>query len=313
MKKTVMEIIVVNKTLIFLTTLLLTALVTQGCTGGQSVQTDASPVDQTASNPPESGNSAVEPDVKAGTETGAGTLQIRANGEDFVRQGFTSKDGWQIDFDHVYVNLTQVTAYQTDPPFDPQTDQSIQSKVKTQASLDGVKTIDLAAGDENAEPIVIGEVQAPTGRYNALSWQMVKASDGLAAGYPLVMQGSATKAGQTINFVLKLNEELGFTCGDFVGDQRKGIVQPNQTADLEATFHFDHLFGDAETAADDSLNTGALGFEPLATIAQNGQLEADLDVLKTQLSQEDYDKLIKILPSLGHVGEGHCQETMLTS
>jgi len=179
--------------------------------------------------------------------------------------------------------------------------------------LDGVKTVDLAEGDESAEPIVVGEVSAPAGRYNALSWQMVKAPDGPAAGYPLVMQGTATKDGQTVDFNLKIDEELGFTCGDFVGDDRKGILTAGDAADLEATFHFDHLFGDSETSADDELNTGALGFDPLAAIAENGQLDADLATLREQLSQEDYVKLIEILPSLGHVGEGHCQETTLTS
>lgn len=308
MKKTDIGIIVMNKSWILLTALLLTTVTIQSCTGGPSSQTEAPATDQAAAD------QAVNQTTSDPAATaGAGTLQIRANGEDFVRQGFISKDGWRIDFDHVYVNLTQVTAYQTDPPFDPQADQSIASKVKTKASLDGVKTIDLAAGDDDAEPILVGEVQAPAGRYNALSWQMVPAADGPAAGYPLVIQGTATKAGQTVNFALKLDEELSFTCGDFVGDQRKGIVQDNQTADLEATFHFDHLFGDAETAADDALNTGAVGFEPLAAIAQNGQLDADLSTLKNQLSPEDYNKLIEVLPSLGHVGEGHCQETQLTS
>lgn len=292
---------VMNKRFALLTALALTSAVAiPGCTGGQAPQADSEP--------------AAPADQATTTTSGeTGTLAIRANGEDFVRQGFTSKDGWQINFDHVYINLDQVTAYQTDPPFDPEADQPIQPNVKTEASLDGVKTIDLAKGDEDAEPIVIGEVQTPVGRYNALSWQMVKAPDGPAAGYPLWIQGTAAKDGQTVNFTLKVDEELGFTCGDFVGDERKGIVQAGQTADLEATFHFDHLFGDADTAADDALNTGALGFEPLAAIAQNGQLDADLATLKAQLSQEDYSKLVEVLPSLGHVGEGHCKETTLTS
>ena len=34
-----------------------------------------------------------------------GTLVITANGEDFVRDGFVSEDGWQIDFDTVQVNV----------------------------------------------------------------------------------------------------------------------------------------------------------------------------------------------------------------
>jgi hypothetical protein len=48
-----------------------------------------------------------------------GTLEFYANGEDFVRQGFVSKDGWSIQFDHVYITLDGIAAYQTDPPYAP--------------------------------------------------------------------------------------------------------------------------------------------------------------------------------------------------
>jgi hypothetical protein len=142
---------------------------------------------------------------------------------------------------------------------------------------------------------------------------MNKAQEGPAAGYTMVMQGTATKGGQTVPFTLKLDQELAFVCGDFVGENRKGILQPGETAQLEATFHFDHLFGDGEAPADDEINTGALGFEPLAKAAKGSSLDADLAKLKQQLSSEEYNKLIAILPSLGHVGEGHCKETQLTA
>jgi len=57
--------------------------------------------------------------VGCGGAAEKGTLQFHANGEDFVRQGFVSKDGWAITFDHVYVTLADATAYQSDPPYDP--------------------------------------------------------------------------------------------------------------------------------------------------------------------------------------------------
>lgn len=238
---------------------------------------------------------------------GQGTLQVRANGEDFVRQGFVSKDGWEVSFDHVYINLADVTAYQTDPPFNPESADPI--RAQQQVMLPGEKTVDLAAGDENAEPILVGEVAAPAGRYNALSWRMAIAKDGPAKGYALVIVGTGVKDGQTVNFTLNLDREMTFTCGDFVGDERKGILEANGNADLEATFHFDHLFGDGDAPADDELNTGALGFEPIAALAQNGQARADLKTLNASLSKENRDLLDSILPSLGHVGEGHCRQS----
>lgn len=281
--------------------ILLTILVLAGAASIQSCANPSSPTTPSS----EQSSSEQSSETTAAGETG--TLQIRANGEDFVRQGFTSKDGWQISFDHVYVSLADVTAYQTDPPFDPEAETELQPKAT--AKVDGVKTVDLAAGDENAEPILIDEIEAPAGRYNAISWKLVDGTTGAAAAAPIVMQGVATKAGETVNFTLELDQPVAFTCGDFVGEERKGILTAGDTADLEATFHFDHVFGDADAPATDSLNTGALGFDPLAAIAQNGELDADLATLKQQLSPADYEKLNAIVPSLGHAGEGHCKET----
>lgn len=242
---------------------------------------------------------------------GEGTLQVRANGEDFVRQGFVSKDGWQIQFEHVFVNLTDVTAFQTDPPYDP--DGAAELQPKASVTLVEAKTVDLAEGDEAAEPILVGEVKAPAGRYNALAWNLTPAADGPAAGYGMVLVGAAQKEGQTVNFRLNIDRAYAFTCGEFVGDERKGILQPGAQADLEATFHFDHIFGDGDAPAEDDINTGALGFDPLAALAQGEQLEVDLATLKEQLSESDYQTLEATLLGLAHVGEGHCREMTSSS
>lgn len=246
------------------------------------------------------------------TATGSGTLEIRANGEDFVRQGFTSKDGWAIQFDHVYVNLADITAYQTDPAYDAQSDQPLQAKESI--SLTEPQTVDLAAGDDAADPVLVAAIaDVPAGQYNALSWDMPVATTGPAAGAVILLDGTASKDGETVEFVMTLDQPLAFQCGDFVGESRKGILEAEQAADLEATFHFDHLFGDGDAPADDSINTGALGFDPLAALATAGTVEVDQAALEAQLSPENYQLLMEILPSLGHVGEGHCQETELSS
>ena len=242
----------------------------------------------------------------AGSGGGAvGTLQFHANGEDFVRQGFVSKDGWSISFDHVYFVLADITAYQTDPPYDPHSHSAVKGNV--QVGLDKVYTLDLAEGGEDAPPMLVGEVKnAPIGHYNAISWKMVKASSGPTNGYSLVIVGTAEKGGQSIDFNIKVDKEYAYDCGEFVGDERKGFVQQGGTADVEMTFHFDHIFGDADMPMDDSLNVGALGFEPFADIAESGKLDIDMAGFQAKLSAKDYQMLADILPTLGHVGEGHC-------
>jgi hypothetical protein len=241
----------------------------------------------------------------AGTGGAVGKLQVNANGEDFVRQGFVSKDGWNISFDHVYVNLADVAVCQTDPPYDPHSSASMDCDVRI--SLVDAYCVDLAEGGESTPPILVNEISdAPAGHYNAISWKMVKASSGPASGYSLVVVGTAEKEGQSIDFSIKVNKEYEYSCGEYVGDERKGIVQEGSTADVEMTFHFDHIFGDAETPMDDDLNVSAVGFEPFAGIAEGGKLDADMAELRSSLSPQDYQMLEAILPTLGHVGEGHC-------
>ena len=156
-----------------------------------------------------------------------GTLQFYANGEDFARQGFVSKDGWSINFDHVYITLADVAACQTDPPYDPHLDRDMNCAVKV--SLDNVYTVDLAEGDENAPPILVGEVSdAPVGHFNAISWKKVKASSGPAAGCSLVMIGAAEKDGQAL--------ETGVSAVPdgkrFATEKRPGVVVFAQGADV---------------------------------------------------------------------------------
>ena len=217
-----------------------------------------------------------------------GTLQFYANGEDFIRQGFVSKDGWSISFDHVYITLSGITAYQTDPPYDAHEGDSISGDVTT--GLDKTYTIDLAEGDENAEPILVDQItNAEIGQYNAISWKMVKAESGATAGYSLVMIGTAEKDGQVVDFVINIDAECSYECGEYVGDERKGILEEDGTAALEMTFHFDHIFGDADTPLDDALNQDTLGFAYFIDYADGTTVEIDMEEMH-----------------LGHVGEGHC-------
>ena len=241
------------------------------------------------------------------TSNNNGTLSLVANGEDFVRQGFVSKDGWRIDFDAVYITVAKAIAYSSDPPFVPDQGNTIEAKEKV-VLVKEAKTIDLAEGDENAAPILVNSEEAPQGNYNAISWELLPTSDGVAANKTILLEGMATKNGKTIDFILGFNQPLKYTCGEFVGDQRKGILQANSQAEVEITLHFDHIFGDAETEAEDPLNVKALGFDPIAKLAVNGKVKVDEDMLKQKLKQEDYQKLLKAIAGLGHVGEGHCQK-----
>ena len=238
-----------------------------------------------------------------------GTLTLVANGEDFVRQGFVSKDGWQIDFDRLYVNFSDAAAYSTESSFEPQkgdTKDSIDYQNKAEF-FNSATTVDLAEGEADAAPIVVTEASVPTGFYNALTWKLSPADDNSPiAGNTTALQGQATKDGQTINFDLGFNQPAEYVCGEFVGEDRQGIVTADNPGQVEATFHFDHIFGDADTPPEDALNQDALGFQPLANLASNGTLQLDQAELSNQLSESEYQQLTEAISGLGHVGEGHC-------
>ncbi|MDY6796645.1 MAG: DUF4382 domain-containing protein [Actinomycetota bacterium] len=250
------------------------------------------------------GNGDSEEETASGeTTSDTGTLEFTANGEDFAREGFTSKDGWDLSFDHFYITLDDIAAYQTEPPYDTEEGWEIESV--EEVGLAGAYTPDLT--DPQADPEIVGEVDgAPAGEYNSISWNVVEAESGEAEGYSIYLAGTAEKDGQTIDFTIKLTNELAYLGGEYVGDERKGILEAGDTAEVEMTFHLDHLFGDAETEADDALNVDALGFDPFVALATDGVVDVDTETLEGAWSAEDVEKLDEILLGLGHVGEGHC-------
>ncbi len=238
------------------------------------------------------------------SETGSGTISLVANGEAFAREEFATKNDWTINLDHVYVTLDQVKAYQSDPAFDPDQDQEITAEQEV-TLLNEAKTVDLAKGNK---PIKVSETQAPAGEYNALAWQIVSPEQGKTDS-AMVLEGTAQKDGESIDFVLNLDQPLSYQCGEYVGDVRKGILEADGETELETTFHLDHIFGDGEAEPDDDINQNAVGFEPMAELAMNNRLEADLNTLEQELSSQEYERLMGAIKGLGHVGEGHCLET----
>ena len=237
------------------------------------------------------------------------TLNLVANGEDFVRQGFVTKDGWTMSFDRLDVNLAEVTAYQMDGAFEPSETDTLDSlePQETVSLVDTPQVIDLAEGEADAAPILVTSAEVTPGFYNAMAWRIDTAdADSPLAGNTMVMQGTASKGDRTINFDISLDRPIQYLCGEYVGDERKGMVETDSPGELETTLHFDHVFGDAETSADEAINVDALGFEPLAQLASNDSLTIDDATLTQQLSSEDQEKLTKAIIGLGHVGEGHC-------
>jgi len=60
--------------------------------------------------------------LPAATLADTGTLTLFADGEELATEGFVApkltRDGWELRFDRILITLDQVTAHQTEPPYD---------------------------------------------------------------------------------------------------------------------------------------------------------------------------------------------------
>lgn len=218
-----------------------------------------------------------------------GTLTLFANGEELATEGFVApaltRDGWDLRFDHIYVTLAGVTAMQTNTPYDAAAGGT--PDAKTTVTFDDAEQLTIDLTDTDADGRVrIGSITAPEGHYNAVTWSIVPAETGDWAGQSMVLIGTATRDGETVDFTLTSADGHDYTCGEYVGDDRKGFVTDGAEADLELTFHLDHVFGRADREATDSMNRLALGFDAFAA---GGAQDIALSGLH-----------------VGHVGEGHC-------
>ena len=221
-----------------------------------------------------------------------GSIVFTANGEDFVRRGFVDKQGWSISFKNLYVNIVDPTAYV------PDGDEEV--------VLEGAHWVDLAEGEAEAEPIILGAVnEVSPANYQSLRFALRRASGGPYAGSSIVMIGSAERGDVRVPFTIRLDEEMLFDGREgYVGEELKGLLQPGSTTEVEMTFHFDHLFGDSEADVEDHINTGSVGFDFFHTFAEDGAV----DVCQTELKgAEGYRTLVHALWTLGHLGEGHCE------
>lgn len=220
-----------------------------------------------------------------------GTLNFTANGEDFVRKGFTSKDGWSISFDKLFINICDIKTYD----------------INNKAKLNSKYFIDLAQGSENAKPIIIDSKKVSVGNYQRLVFSLDITNSGNYKDSSIIMIGKAKKSNKVIDFIIKLDEEVKWDCKDgYVGNEIKGIVEENGAGEVEMTFHFDHIFGDIEAGADDHINTGAVGFDYFAQFAKDNKIDVDQIILKEKTNPVQYEKLVRSIWTLGHSGEGHC-------
>jgi len=222
-----------------------------------------------------------------------GNILFTANGEEFIVSGLVSKDGWDIQFENVLVNISSPEAYNPGQP-----------ELKT--VLEGHHLVDLKKGTSNKPEVTIGiTANVEKGNYQSLKFSLKQMESGEYAGYSIVLKGSAKKDNINIPFLIKLDEELTFDGREgYVGDHIKGILQPGKTTDVEMTFHFDHIFGNSDAGDESHVNSESPGFEFFLSYMKDNKIDVNQEMTK---SNRQYEKLILGIETLGHLGEGHCE------
>ncbi|MEM9771374.1 MAG: hypothetical protein AAF889_07205 [Cyanobacteria bacterium P01_D01_bin.73] len=239
-----------------------------------------------------------------GASVDTSELDVVVNGEAFAQEGMLSKDGWQIEFKEIVVAVGKVAASGV-PPRTANSDDILEASWPAEGT-DGAS--DSAAGKfvtvalQNG-PKSLGAQTVAVGNYNQVKWQW-----GDGSGAAIALQGKATKGDRTIEFDLEFPGAFEVACGDYVGDERKGIVTSESAGEVELTLHLDHLFGDGNSAADAEVNAKALGFGPFAEDAAEEDKVAMNPASFTGWGTPEVRQLLdKGLSSMPHVGEGHCE------
>lgn len=228
-----------------------------------------------------------------------GNLRFVANGEGFVAEGFTDKNGWKINFSKVIINLSDISVTSKDG--------------NTTIKLDKNYILDLKS-TQNAIVSVFTKNNVAATEYRRLKWSMKRMQDGEFKGYSLVLIGKAVKGNKNIDFTIKIDEELSWDCVEgYSGDVIKGIVKKGKTGEVEMTFHFDHIFGDKSASPTTHVNTGSVGFDYFVEFANNGNLVIDQKTLSQKTKKKTFVKFLKALHGLGHSGEGHANVVSSTT
>lgn len=258
------------------------------------------------------------------TVDGKGTVIFNANGEGFVHDGFTSEDGWNISFTHVYINIEGPTAYQVAESSTKSTRHAGHPHASipegsAHAALTGQYFLDLKKSGETPVFEVGRVTDATIGNYNYLNFNIVQtnstdnptviAEDTVTVsdydGYSIVLIGTATYGNPittTVDFTIKFDEEMAlYGCGPLLDldedGTNDGVLADGGTAETQMTFHFDHIFGDygddgdePESTDPEDINFWGIGFDPFAELIDGVYVEGVLqegEFTDNDITQED--------------------------
>jgi hypothetical protein len=248
-----------------------------GCSNVSNAGNNLPPVSNSVPSPNSATGSSPSPNPSPSDDV---TLAENLYLDELLQQGFTSKDFWQIRFEHLYI------------------------------TFDGKgRTIDLSDGDEPLGTILSQwqgneakgnqEGDAAKAKSGQLSGRIIKATSGPSQGYGIYFQGKAYRESNRVSFTLKFEQDFRVKCS------APGAAKSKSDAAL--SLRLENLFGDARLPAEGKVNQAALGFDPLAELAEKETLVIDMATLRQRLSPESFANLEKQLGQLIYLGNQPCE------
>lgn len=270
-----------------------------------------------------------------GSQAASGTLRMGASGEEAAVEGYPTSagvafvDGWSLDFDFVLVSVDRFyvshggarTALETDPVVIDLHD-ALRRDVWTFPGMPAQRYEDV--GYEILPPVAsarrigpVTDAQVQTMRVGGISYWL---------------HGTAHHPAHH-DVVLDLRIPMHTSMSDCTNaiDATEGlVVTPNGTAELQLTFHLDHVFFDSIVAAEPDLRFEAyaaaagadfvvtfdeLAAQPLADLRDidgtplvEGGAQIFYDPGSTALASQDLRSFVyHQATTVGHFnGEGHC-------
>ncbi|MDV2998657.1 MAG: hypothetical protein N5P05_000263 [Chroococcopsis gigantea SAG 12.99] len=194
-------------------------------------------------------------------------VSLTIEADNTIKNGLTSKDGWKLQFHHLYVTI---------------------AKMKPAANM---------SYEKNHGNNTITLVEVPT-TIDIISPRTPSLKSSENKTHAVIINGVATKDDRRIEFTLSFDRERDYICDRLTKGNNYLAPQPPQQ--IDTSLGFERLFGNAERAASDTINQNAIGFQPLANLSRNQSLNLDEASLKTYLP------LTQNLTNVNNISDNNC-------
>ncbi|MBZ0270715.1 hypothetical protein K8I61_01665 [bacterium] len=240
---------------------------------------------------------------------GSGDLDFVIDGGAELRGEITSKDGWRLVWDHVYVHLTDVVAWRADiAKHAGETHDGDAGEAGDEHVSPPVNDfyVELTKAAEPSVFITAGGV--PAGRYGMIEFNLSpdtpKHGDDDVFGNAFTILVDADKDEEHLFLTVTVRDAYEFLdCGP---NPDVAPVTPESAGQAVVGIDASPIFGNVNLAGDDPLNEASIGFQPFADAATTEVLVVKHHDLHDTLGDDLAERFLDSLALAGRTGAARC-------